>query len=71
MDELHAFTVEQFCLMHSISRTTFYNLINSGNGPLTFKAGARTLISGEAARAWRRKMERRTRDRLRIEKQPA
>lgn len=52
-----AFTVHQFCADHSISRATFYNLINEGKGPVLMKVGSRTLISVEAAEAWRRRME--------------
>ena len=50
-------SVAQFCHEHGISRGTFYKLIKEGLGPRTAKIGRRTLISHEAATAWRRRME--------------
>jgi hypothetical protein len=55
--EVSAATVDEFCHAHRISRGTFYNLLKTGCGPSIMKVGARTLISGEAAAAWRRRME--------------
>ena len=55
-----AFSIEQFCIAHSISRSLFYLLGNEGRGPRTFNAGRRRLISKEAAEEWRRKMEQQT-----------
>lgn len=52
-----AFSVSQFCESHDISRATFYQLLKSGDAPVIFKIGKRTLISVEAAEAWRRRME--------------
>jgi hypothetical protein len=46
-----------FCRAHGISRATFYNLIRRGEGPIVMKVGKRTLVSDEAAEAWRRRME--------------
>ncbi len=53
-------TVDEFCHAHRISRGTFYNLLKVGQGPAVMKVGARTLVSGEAAAAWRRRMEQQT-----------
>lgn len=53
----HAFTVDEFCQLHGVSRGTFYNLLKDGRGPVIMKIGARTLVSEEAATAWRRRME--------------
>jgi excisionase family DNA binding protein len=50
-------SVAEFCHQHGISRGTFYKLIKEGLGPKTAKIGRRTLISQEAAAAWRRRME--------------
>jgi len=50
-------TVDEFCLAHSISRASFYNRLRDGTGPRIMKVGGRTLISQEAAAAWRRQME--------------
>lgn len=56
MNEL-AFSIEKFCEAHGLSRSTFYELMKHGQGPTVMKIGRRTLISREAAEAWRRKME--------------
>jgi len=52
-----AFTVPEFCAAHRISRALFYILARKGHGPAVMKAGRRTLISHEAAKEWRRRME--------------
>lgn len=54
------FTVEQFCQRHNISRATLYELWQRKEGPRYLKIGRRTLISVEAAKAWREEMERKT-----------
>jgi len=51
-------SVAEFCHAHGISRGTFYKLLSEGSGPKAVKIGRRTLISGEAAEAWRRRLER-------------
>lgn len=56
-DDCDAYSVEQFCARHNISRSTFYLLVREGQGPRTFKIGTRTLISREAAAVWRRSRE--------------
>jgi predicted DNA-binding transcriptional regulator AlpA len=55
--EVSASTVDEFCHAHRISRGTFYNLLKAGHGPSIMKVGSRTLVSAEAASAWRRRME--------------
>ena len=52
-----AYSVEQFCEAHSISRAMFYLLRKSGDGPRVMRVGRRTLVSTEAAEAWRRARE--------------
>ena len=52
-----AYSVREFCCLHGIGRSTFYALLAAGLGPRTFKVGARTLISAEAAEEWRRTRE--------------
>lgn len=52
-----AMSVADFCMFHSITKPTFYEMIKRGLGPKIMKVGARTLISTEAAAEWRRKME--------------
>lgn len=51
------YTVDEFCEAHRISRTFFYNLRKSGDGPDTIKIKTRRLITKEAAARWRLKME--------------
>jgi predicted DNA-binding transcriptional regulator AlpA len=52
-----AFTVPQFCRLHSLSRATYYNLAREGRAPASMKVGRRRLIARESAEAWRRAME--------------
>jgi predicted DNA-binding transcriptional regulator AlpA len=52
-----AFSIEEFCQLHGISRATFYNLKKNGQGPKEMRIGSRRLISIEAAADWRRLME--------------
>ena len=51
------YSVRDFCREHGISRGLFYRLLREGRGPRVMKVGRRTLISQEAADAWRRRME--------------
>ena len=55
-----AYSVDEFCSAFGISRAYFYQVIKDGSGPATMKLGRRTLISVEAADAWRRDVESRT-----------
>ena len=64
MDALHpgstgrrAFSVDEFCAAHGISRAMFYKLGKKNNAPRIMRVGTRTLISEEAAADWRRRME--------------
>lgn len=52
-----AYSVQEFCRLHSISRAMLYKLIKSGRGPKILKIGTRSLITAEAAAGWRRDME--------------
>ena len=52
-----AYTVEEFCEAHRISRAMFYVLQAQNQGPRIMKVGRRTLISEDAAREWRARME--------------
>jgi hypothetical protein len=56
-DPHDALSIDTFCERHSISRSGFYILRANGTGPKLMKVGARTLISREAAAAWRRARE--------------
>ncbi len=55
--ELEAFSIQQFCAAHGLSRSSFYNLVKAGTAPRLMKVGTRTLISREAAIDWRRDRE--------------
>jgi predicted DNA-binding transcriptional regulator AlpA len=52
-----AFSIDEFCADHGISRAMFYILKKTGKAPAEMKVGTRVLISIEAAAAWRRPME--------------
>ena len=56
--ELAAFSVFGFCVSHGLSRSKLYDMWRRGQGPRVMKCGTRTLISVEAAGAWRRARER-------------
>ncbi|MDA9501529.1 hypothetical protein [Bradyrhizobium sp. CCBAU 11357] len=53
-----AYSVDEFCQRHRISRQLFYKLKHQGLMPVTFNLGTRVLISREAAAVWRRARER-------------
>ena len=55
-------TVLEFCEVHRISRSLFYLLVKDGKGPRLLRCRGRTLVTREAAEAWRRKMEEQTAD---------
>jgi hypothetical protein len=52
-----AYSIQEFCDAHSISRATYYNLRKAGKGPIEMEVNARKLISIESASAWRKQME--------------
>jgi hypothetical protein len=52
-----AYSIEEFCRRHDLSRATFFNLRKSGSAPRSMKAGKRRLITAEAAAEWRARME--------------
>jgi hypothetical protein len=54
------YNVSAFCEAHDISRGYLYQLWTEGRGPRRTKLGRRTVITGEAAAEWRRRMERET-----------
>jgi predicted DNA-binding transcriptional regulator AlpA len=53
-----AYSVDAFCRAHSLSRSKFYEMLRSGEGPRVMKCGVKTLVSVEAARDWRLARER-------------
>jgi hypothetical protein len=52
-----AYTIDEFCAEHRISRGLFYKMRAAGTGPREIRAGTRRLISHEAAADWRRQRE--------------
>ena len=55
--EQQAFSVNQFCAAHGISRALFYVLAKDGRAPRVMKVGRRALITTESAAEWRQRME--------------
>jgi hypothetical protein len=53
-----AFTVEEFCRTHRISRPFYYVLRARGQGPDEMRLGKRVVISNESARRWRKRHTR-------------
>jgi hypothetical protein len=51
--KLDAYSIEEFCRRHSISRATYYNLKLAGKAPREGHALGRVLITKEAALEWR------------------
>lgn len=54
------YSVSTFCEAHNISRSYLYRLWREGRGPLRMKLGRRTLISKEAAKEWRQRIQAET-----------
>lgn len=50
-------TISDFCSRNLISRAGLYNLWSNGKGPRRMKVGAKTLITPEAEKDWRRQCE--------------
>lgn len=58
-----AYTIDEFCKAHGIGRSTFYRLMDRGEGPNMMKVGDTHHISAEAAKRWRREREAASRGR--------
>ena len=56
-DSRAAYTINEFCVAHRISRSKFYQLIDAGLAPRTMRIGTKVLISHEAAADWRASLE--------------
>lgn len=52
-----AYTVPEFCAAHRITSGNLQKLLRLGLGPRLMRVGNRNLISVEAARDWRARME--------------
>jgi hypothetical protein len=56
--EIAAYTIPTFCAAHGgMSEAFFWKLVTAKGGPQLMKVGARTMVSAEAAAAWRRERE--------------
>jgi hypothetical protein len=51
--EREAFTVDEFCQAHRISRSALYGLWRAGIGPRVIKVGPKNIITKKAAAEWR------------------
>jgi hypothetical protein len=51
-----AFTIDEFCERHGISRAFFYKLKNQGKAPRVTEIDAKRLIMEESETAWREAM---------------
>ena len=52
-----AMSIREFCRLHGISEDQFYKMQREKWGPVVMHVGSRTLISHEAAAAWRAERE--------------
>jgi hypothetical protein len=52
-----ALSIHAFCALHGISEDLFFKMKREGWGPAVMQVGSRTLISHEAAAAWRAERE--------------
>ncbi len=50
-------TIPEFCKRYGISRTHFYVLVNSGQGPALMSLGRARRITEEAEVAWRARVD--------------
>ena len=57
MADQSTFTIEQFCSQYHISKVTYWRLQKDGEGPRELRVGRRVLITAEADREWREKLE--------------
>jgi predicted DNA-binding transcriptional regulator AlpA len=58
-----AYMIDEFCKAHGIGRSTFYCLMDRGEGPDMMRVGDTHRISAEAAKRWRREREAASRGR--------
>jgi hypothetical protein len=58
-----AYSVAQFCAQHCISKSFLYSLWAEGKGPERLAVGQKTLITSEAAAAWRAARKESAKDR--------
>jgi predicted DNA-binding transcriptional regulator AlpA len=51
-----AYSIPEFCRLHGISKSTYYNLRKAKKGPREMEVLGRKLISEESGAAWRQQM---------------
>ena len=56
-DEQDAISIPEFCVRNGISAALFFKLAREGRGPRVMRVGRRTLVTKEAAAAWRLECE--------------
>ena len=56
LSEALLWTVEEFCALHRVSMSKYYELIREGNGPALIYLGKSPRISREAAAEWRKRL---------------
>ena len=56
-EEKDAYSVDEFCRRHDLSRAYLYLLWRRGQGPRFMQVGARRIVSKEAGADWRRSLE--------------
>jgi predicted DNA-binding transcriptional regulator AlpA len=54
-----AFTIREFCELHNIAVSFFYELQKRGLAPRVMELGARRLVSVEEAKRWRERVTER------------
>jgi predicted DNA-binding transcriptional regulator AlpA len=52
-----AFSISEFCRLHGLSRSLFYQLKRNGDAPAVMRIGGRVAVSREAAARWRSERE--------------
>jgi hypothetical protein len=49
-----AYSVDEFCAAHRVTKPTFYALLKEGKAPRIMRVRRRVLITEESAAEWRR-----------------
>ncbi len=55
--EVLAHSIPEFCELLGISTRHFYNLVDRGEAPPTFRVGSRRLVGHETGKAWIKERE--------------
>jgi hypothetical protein len=60
LDGRDAWSIDEFCIQHAISKSSYYNLKRKGEGPRETHVGTKILISRKDAADWLRKRGKRS-----------